>query len=293
MMNSESHRQFYLAAAGIRMWYARRPLPAAAPSPEYQFADDDELPEQSVVPEQTIRARPPELKPKQGARPARHAAVDLQALMAPTVDKEKPPKPVEEPSFAPPAKSGETSGESPGKAPGEIAGEASGKVSEKISGKTSEEAPTETVSEAANQPVISAYLGIWSTEKYLLISQWSGEASERLQDSLARNLLSALGQNSVGERQMFCWPVFRNPQIPGSSPDDLQKVLSGLLSPFQDRSVILLGVLNDGPQAQREYCLQSVFSRVGVDFLHSLAELSATPAHKRDLWNALKSCYQV
>ena len=34
VIGNEAERQFYLAAAGIRMWYARESLPGAAPSPD-------------------------------------------------------------------------------------------------------------------------------------------------------------------------------------------------------------------------------------------------------------------
>jgi hypothetical protein len=141
--------------------------------------------------------------------------------------------------------------------------------------------------------VISAHLGIWSTEKYLLISQWSDEASERLQDSLAGNLLKALHQKDVGKPQMLHWPVFRNPHIPGNSADDFQEVLSRMVGRDENSSIILLGVLSAEQDEQRQYCLKSLLPRVGVDFPHSLAELSAAPGQKRDLWNALKSCYSV
>ena len=42
VIGNEAERQFYLAAAGIRMWYARESLPGAAPSPDFDFGVEDE-----------------------------------------------------------------------------------------------------------------------------------------------------------------------------------------------------------------------------------------------------------
>ena len=47
-MHTEAARQFYLGVAGVRMWYAREPLPGAAPSPEYDFSEDID---ETVAPE--------------------------------------------------------------------------------------------------------------------------------------------------------------------------------------------------------------------------------------------------
>jgi len=42
MMMPEAERQFYLGKAGIHLWYARKALPGAAPSPEFAFPEKDE-----------------------------------------------------------------------------------------------------------------------------------------------------------------------------------------------------------------------------------------------------------
>jgi hypothetical protein len=258
MMNSETHRQFYLAAAGIRMWYAKRPLPGAAPSPDYQFtADETPEPdalygEPEALPTPVVRAKPAQAAPPTPVRPR---SVDLQSLMSPQ---------------STPAES---------------------RVEEATSPPESEEIAAPIAAEARS--AIHANLTLWVTETFVLVSQWSDEASERLQDTLAKNLLSALGQSDAGERLVLRWPVFRNPNIPGNSPADFQQVLSRCLAPYPDRSIILLGVLSDEQQDQREHCLQAALPQVEVDFAHSLAEIAATPAHKRDLWNALKSRYSL
>lgn len=242
MPYSETHRQFYLNAAGIRMWYARQPLPGAAPSPEYH-SGEDALEQEPVCSGDTGIGMPAQSRLKAGIRSVDHRTADLQSLMA------------AKPAVLPPV----------------------------------EEGQTESVGEPGSHYPVAAHLGMWSTESYLLISQWSEEASERLQDSLARNLLTALRQVNVRNRQMLNWPVFRNPDIPGNSPDDFRQILSRLVSSYQNRSIILLGVLSVAREEQRQYCLKPVLSRVALDFPCSLAELSATPDHKRDLWAALKS----
>lgn len=260
MTNTEAHRQFYLASAGIRMWYAKRPLPGAAPSPEYRFADNDRLEESvfddaaEVVPQSPVKA-----EPAQERAPSR--SVDLQSLMA------APTKAKAETTVEPAVPEKTPEGLSP-----------------------VEELPVES---SGSRTFVSAHLGIWSTDKYLLISQWSDEASERLQDSLAENLLKALHQREVVKRQTLRWPVFRNPHIPGNSADDFRGVLSHMVSGYEKSSIILLGVLAGEQDEQRQHCLKSLLPHVGVDFPHSLAELSASPGHKRDLWNALKSSYSV
>ena len=260
MTNTETHRQFYLAAAGVRMWYAKRPLPGAAPSPEFQFPVDDVV-AQPVLHDESVAIRQPQVKSEKNDKAVGTRSVDLKSLMTP------PP----EVRPALPA----------GPVPSETAPEPVGSGQD-VSVHTS----------GTGAPIV-ANLGFWAAGTYLLISQWSDEASERLQDSLAENLLKALHQPVVEKRQMLHWPVFRNPHIPGNSADDFREILSRKVSFHEGCSVILLGVLSEEPDAQRQHCVSAFLPRIGVDFPHSLAELSAAPAQKRDLWNALKSCYSV
>lgn len=247
MTGNEAHRQYYLAAAGVRMWYARRPLPGAAPSPEFDFSRE-EVQSEVVRPEQPEPELQPRVAPPLRSQPARPKSVDLQSLMAtPEVDQSLPePTVPREPVIAEP--------------------------------------------ETPHAP-LAAHLGIWDTEKYILISQWSDQASERLQDSLAANLLKALGQQKVGSRRMLHWPVFRNPYIPGNSVEDFRDLLARTIRPGDDRSIILLGVMGSSQTEQRQHCLGSLLRHLSVDFPNSLAELSASPGQKRDLWAALKSRY--
>lgn len=260
MTNTETHRQFYLGLAGVRMWYAKRPLPGAAPSPEFQFPVEDVV-APPLIHDEPVAIRKPPVKSDRNDKAARSRSVDLQSLMTSSPEVREAPAVEAAPS-------------------------------ETVREPVVSEMEASSDSSFTSTP-IAANLGFWSTGKYLLISQWSDEASERLQDSLAENVLKALHQPEVGSRQMLHWPVFRNVNIPGNSADDFREVLSRKVSLHEDCSVILLGVLGDESDSQRQHCLSSFRPRIGVDFPYSLAELSATPRQKRDLWNALKSCYSV
>ncbi|MDI9246287.1 hypothetical protein [Marinobacter sp. CHS3-4] len=242
------------------MWYAKKPLPGAAPSPEFSFsrvpdpeitvaADSERLNESVPFPD-------PAPKTSKGT-PAR--SVDLQALMTPTV---------EEPESTPENE------------PDQLQ-------------ETSEPAKTAALPAEEQGALVggsvTANLGFWSAGPYLLVSQWSTEASDKLQDTLATNILQALGQTEINDRQNLQWPVFRSPRIPGNSAKDFQSVLNRLVSSHTGKSIILLGVLGDESEERRSDLLRALLSETALDFEHSLAALSANPAHKRGLWNALKA----
>jgi len=272
MTHSEIHRQFYLGAAGIRMWYAKRPLPGAAPSPEYP-PDDDIVDQEPVYDRDASRGLPNGSWRQAATGPAVHRTVDLQSLMEPAAN-------ATEPSVSPGARPESSAATA-------VLPPVDGAQSESLTG------VPEAAGKSGVQVSVEAHLGIWSTESYLLISQWSDEASERLQDSLAVNLLGVLRQADIAGRKMLRWPVFRNPNVPGSSLDDFREILSRVLSSYQNQSIILLGVLQGEQEDHRQHCLKSFLPRVGVDFSCSLAELSATADHKRDLWASLKSRYSL
>ena len=69
MIQTEAERQFYLGMSGIRMWYARDPLPGAAPSPDYDFGVQE--PEAVAVPEVPVIPAAPRARradPEQASR---------------------------------------------------------------------------------------------------------------------------------------------------------------------------------------------------------------------------------
>lgn len=279
MTAQETFRQFYLGVAGIRMWYAKRPLPGAAPSPEYRFGHDAGAVERDIgehLPGPGFHQAPV----KASHKSPRQKAVDLKALMAPETSEQEAPTNRSVPDVRD-ASEETQSGSDP-----VVAGV------QPTNAEPGHAVPVRA-EEVVARPLVACHLGIWSTDDYLLISQWSEETSERLQDSLARNLLKALGQSQVENRQVLHWPVFRNPDMPGNSTDDFRDVLAHVLSAQQRGSVILLGVLREEREDHRHYCLEPILSQVGMDFAHSLAGLSTTPGYKRDLWSALKSRYLV
>lgn len=261
---SEDVRQFYLGVAGIRMWYAKQPLPGAGPSPEYEFSEaedarraDDAFNNLEVV-ERVVEGAEERPKPRQ-SRPS----VDLQALMGAS-DESKSQRSDSVVSSEP------------------ISSEVVPQPPEQVSDSVPAQEST------ADLNVLSANLGIWVNERYLLVSQWSDEASDRLQDSLARNILRALHDSAVEERKNIQWPVFRNPRVPGQSPDAFQKVFASLTASYGSRKLILLGVFGDQEDAVRSRCLEPAYSELSVDFTESLASLSGSSRLKRELWNQLR-----
>jgi len=267
------------------MWYAKRPLPGAAPSVDYQF-DDADTPLSAVFEEEPqLAAQSPQTDSSVSSNQPRQRAVDLQALMAPAENNKSTT-----------SQKGADLGDAPkvARAESTIPQDLNlndGAVQEE--GTETENATSKMAGDSIKHIRIECNLGVWSTEHYLLISHWSDEASERLQNVLAHNVLKALDKGEVDDRRMLHWPVFRNPHIPGNSPEDFRDVLTSVVSGYSERSIILLGVLTEENEEDRQRYLKPVLPRVGVDFPYSLAEISTTPDHKRNLWDALKSYYRV
>lgn len=148
----------------------------------------------------------------------------------------------------------------------------------------------EAVTEADQQARINARLGFWVSERSVLVSGVSDEASARLQDALAANILASLGESpALAESQQIRWPVFGNPRVPGNSLDDFHSVLCSASKEFGSRKLILLGVLTDDQLPGRSEWLASALGTPAVDFPRSLSELAAVPDHKRELWQQLKT----
>lgn len=260
-MLTETERQFYLAAAGIRLWYARGPLPGAAPSPEFEF-----LPELSPppVPVTVASPLPSEARPDASAPAPAGPRPNLRALIAGAADKPAAAGAPEAKVQAQEASATEAAVSRTDAAAGVIAGVA-----------------------ADVPPVI---LQVWAGRRFALVAEVSADTSMKLLQSLARNILI-----SVGEREAECygpahWPVFNNRAVAGSRPEDLLVIVRDLLAPVAGHSLLLLGVADmDGNGDTRGW-----LSRVGeydaaLMFPHSLAELAAQPALKRSLWQQLKA----
>lgn len=260
----EVERQFYLGMAGIQLWYAREPLPGAAPSPEFDFPEEIEV--DSLAGGAPVPAPAPV---KSGSAPenvvssgqAGERIAHLQALMGgatPGAD----PAPVVAESVAIAESEGEEPTEEPGTATPAV--------------------EVERVSD------IRATLGIWRAGQIVLVAGISDDASERLQEALASNILAALGDRSAVAPNYVRWPVFANPLVPGNGFADLSRLLSSMVDKPEAGHLVLMGVMPGEQVENRQGWLERTFGAITVDFPHSLAELAAVPSYKRALWNELK-----
>ncbi|WP_100640174.1 2-isopropylmalate synthase [Marinobacter salexigens] len=264
MIQIEAQRQFYLGAAGVRLWYAREPLPGAAPSPEFLFPEPEEPAQHPVSGQKTgpdagrvgsARSFPAADK-KSGQRIA-----SLQALME---------------SKAEPESLGAT--------------------------ETDPLVATETVESVSKGDALSVdaqahalrevnlSLGVFAGVNYVLVADISKAASLRLQETLATNILKSLGDDQTSAPQWVDWPVFRNRLVPGNSLTDLRAVMQSVLTETAGRKVIVLGTLGDlGGRSRETGWLVDVLGRnPDVEYEHSLAALASNPDLKRSLWQQLK-----
>lgn len=267
-LQSEVERQFYLGMAGVSCWYARSTLTGAAPSPDLDFGAVSE-PIPDPVPD-------PVLEPASRQRPSgqdrRQSLAAIQGLVstpgarAAAIEPDARPEPVPEPPVAPQA------GLEPAPQDATPARAESG---------------SDDVSASAATGVAEAHWGLWFSEQFVLISALSSDASIRLQDALANNILQALGQTVV-EQQTLQWPVFNNPAVPGNDEAGLQAVLRELALQFNQRRLLTLGLLPELPVDARSAWLGSVLGQPAVEFPFGLAALSADPDRKRQLWTRLR-----
>ncbi len=268
MRVSEAERQFYLGMAGIHVWYAREPLPGAAPSPEFDFPEESEKPAFS---ERLVRSIPAEAKAPGSRKPAGPESgqggerlAHLQAMMA-----------------------GENaSGSVASKETATEAKPESEAASASID--RGNDAPEALVPESVAKTALKATLGVWEVGNVLLFGELSEDASVRLQDALANNILKALGYEEPVTAECLRWPVFANPLVPGNSFADFTRVLKSLVGERDGRRIILLGVLKDKLPEDRDVWLRSTLGEPDVDFPQTLAELAAVPSYKRGLWEQLK-----
>lgn len=143
--------------------------------------------------------------------------------------------------------------------------------------------------EAGTQFQIQAHLGFWMSERFVMVSSVSDEASEQLQDVLARNIFSALGETVEGESRHIRWPIFGNPRVPCNAEEDFSYLLRSFSREFGSRKQLLLGVLPTDLLPDRSRWLADTLGTPQLDFPRSLAELAAVPAYKRELWHQLKA----
>lgn len=284
-MTTEARRQFYLGIAGVQMWYARAPLPGAAPSPAFDFREplvDSGLPAEdrtapgvrgqgvpkggSTLPVSdrpsgaTSAPRPSQRQPVHSPAPGRR----LTGLMdsAPASDKPQVASPPHSPSI-PAAEP--VNDEQPEASPGQTPA-----------------APPSALLNSLPNPL---NLGVWLGQRFALISEWTDDASGRLQTSLAGNILKSLGESEVGFHGTFSWPVFANVKVAGRDSALLVDVLRRFFEPVGARQVLWLGSQGDSGSAWLD---DTLGQPPRLRFNRSLAALAGDPALKRELWRVLK-----
>lgn len=259
MTGTEAERQFYLAAAGIRMWYARQPLPGAAPSADFDFS------EAAVAVSEAEGAPTPPTAPTGRSRAQ---IAKLQSLM----EKEAAPTPVR---AAPQALEPTKRSGLPG--------------TEKEAGLS--DASQSEVADVANDAIISAgeqpaviprlTLQTWIGKRFMLIAALSEESSLALQQTLAENILCSIGESRVEACDIIRWPLFNNAGISLNAPSHLVDVLTGQVSAGAGKAVIMLGEGSEWLEA-------ALGKPPRLNFPANLASLAGAPNLKRELWQLLK-----
>lgn len=257
MIRTEAERQFYLGVAGVRMWYARDPLPGAAPSPEFDFSVSDTVTEpvaEAPVVQPVARQR------KSGEKADgrdRDRINRLQALMdesrgpseSPVQTSAAEPDPVAE--VAPPVNES--------REPEPVSTQAS--HSETVPGKL--------------------ILQAWAGDKILLLGCLSEDSSVSLQVALARNIMKALGEGQPEELAPLHWPLFNNSRIELNRSSHLIDLASEYLGDCTERSVVVLGDPGD-------WLSGAIAKLPDVAFPANLAKLAADPGLKRELWSRIR-----
>jgi len=291
MRTHEAERQFYLAMAGVQLWYAREPLPGAAPSPEFVFPLERDstnavLPIPAGNPSARVHAPSlahlPKAKPLRRADPAAAARIaDLQSLMK--AGKTEAPQPDRRPRPAEdvPARTRLAPDSTPVMTPAPV---------------MDTSPPVEIAPLPAAEP-LKVTLALWQGRHVSLIAALSNDASAKLQQALAHNILRSLGEKELGESVTVHWPVFNNLLVPGNQPQDLVGVLKPLLTGLNAQQLVVLGVNSDnrvtvddarGPAPFWLADALPALSQPLMAFRFSLAELAAQPQYKRELWKAIR-----
>lgn len=265
MIGSEAERQFYLAAAGIRLWYARQPLPGAAPSPEFEFPEEPAALEATPGISETVsrpagNSGPPARRKPIGSDRTEGVAriADLQALM-------------------------------------EGDAGASGKVSRKPPETVSpvdaaldlpEQKPPEEVSMPSSIiPSESVNLMIWAGANVALIGGMSADASSRLQETLALNILGSMGETQPRVLGHVSWPIFNNLLVPGNTAHDFVEVMRHVLAGLERQQVV---VLQGAGESGQSWLPEALGRDAAVRFPHTLAEIAGNPTLKRSLWQQIR-----
>lgn len=279
MMN-EARRQFVLGVAGVRVWYARKPLPAAAPSPCYEFPEEPAPPLPVDAPPVSARAQSKhEAGGRAGTSRSGEAPASLARIQSLLADGASPKVTV--PERLPGAEAGDITLQP-------LAGPAP--VSVPVVGSVPAETAMESPPAGQQLVPVAVHWGFWRAGSWLLVSALTEGASRDLEERLARGILAALGETVVTAVQVR-WPVFSNPAVPGGDAGGLAEVLQRIKeSAGEPGRVVCLGLLPAADSPQREVLEPLAKSLGDIVFQGevSLAGLASLPMEKKTLWTALR-----
>ncbi|GGY68014.1 hypothetical protein [Marinobacter zhanjiangensis] len=276
---NEAHRQFVMGVAGVRLWYARGPLPGAAPSPDFDFGQ----PEVPGAASGAVAERPTAPTPRSAAGASREGLARLQGLLAGgTTDSDTETRKN--------GAAGNVHAEGPGAVP---ATPESPRVPDEQTeeGSLPEAPPVGQVHDALSGKAVGFHWRFWIGEQWLLISSCPDTASRGLEDRLAANILRALG-DSVNSAEALRWPVFSNPAVPGNDAAGAVEVISAMAESVKRPSQLWLGLepgnIDDADEAAlwRDIC--APLGEATVSFPVALAALSSDPGAKKALWLSLR-----
>ncbi|MGM0451306.1 MAG: hypothetical protein ACQERE_10775, partial [Pseudomonadota bacterium] len=95
----------------------------------------------------------------------------------------------------------------------------------------------------------------------------------------------ALGASGDPETTTLRWPPFHNPELPGNSGDNFQRVIDQLVRSAASGRWIILGADLDGMVGER---FASAAHQVVLRAEQTLGDLLADPAAKRALWEQMQ-----
>ena len=115
---------------------------------------------------------------------------------------------------------------------------------------------------------------IWAGTRAVLIGGMSADASSRLQETLALNILKSLGEEQPQVLGQVSWPIFNNLLVPGNSGHDFVEVMRSVLSGLEHQQVVVLQGAGDSDQS---WLLEALGRDAAVRFPHTLAEIAGDP----------------
>ncbi|WP_148861762.1 hypothetical protein [Marinobacter fonticola] len=265
-MTIEAERQFYLSQMGVHLWYARAPLPGAAPTPDLDFSEP--VSERLASSAEVVRSQPAVKgrAPEDSAGSQGNVRDLLKSINAEPEERDKTPLPTSEQTLE--ARSG--------------AGE-----NVKPAVKASDDESVNISSDVlAGLGDVKLDIGFWLSERYCLMSSVSPDISEELQVQLATNILKALNAG-LDEHKRFAWPVFNNPAVMKNARRDLSYLLRRIEKDIVgERTLICLGYV--GESAEQHGHVVERLSKTVLQAEHPLSALAGDPGNKKHLWDMLK-----